>query len=186
MQIVIASDIHGTNDRLRALFARLGDRVVFLSPWESDGCPYQSEQEAVRVFHSADGLVRYERKIAMATAAMPSLLIGFSVGAASMWLHTANTLCHPHSQAFLYYGSRIREHRAISPRCPVSLVFAEHEASFQPEALANELSRPGITCSIIPRTSHGFMNPLSGNFNEELALQQIEHLKRVALERALP
>jgi len=182
MQVLIASDIHGVNERVRNMFIGIDDKLAFLSPWEGDGCPYQSEAEAVEAFHKADGLSVYQRKIAHAAKDQPTFLIGLSVGAASMWLYAASEQCHPQSRAVLFYGSRIRDHHALLPRCEVSLVFAEREASFSPGALVSQFARSRIDAKVIEGTSHGFMNPLSTHYREDLALDQIEQLRRIVQE----
>ena len=46
MRIFIAADILGLSPALRQCFAPLGDDLVFLSPWDGEGCPYASEAEA--------------------------------------------------------------------------------------------------------------------------------------------
>jgi dienelactone hydrolase len=177
MQIIVASDIHGINDDLKALFHDFGNEIKFLSPWDKDACPYDTEQEAVSAFHTKNGLVTYQQKIAEAVGQSPALLIGFSVGASSLWLHIASQHCHPTSYAQLFYGSRIRDHVSLVPSCKTSLVFAEHESSFEPKKLATELVSSQVDCSIIQETHHGFMNPRSPHFNEKLTLQLLAQLK---------
>ncbi|MFZ6800454.1 hypothetical protein [Undibacterium sp. Di24W] len=177
MQIIVASDIHGINDDLKALFHDYGDEIKFLSPWNKDVCPYNTEQEAVTVFHAKNGLVTYQQKIAEAVGQSPALLIGFSVGASSLWLHIASQNCHPASYAQLFYGSRIRDHVSFIPRCKTSLIFAEHESSFEPKKLATELVSSQVDCSIIQESHHGFMNPRSSHFNETLTRQLLAQLK---------
>jgi dienelactone hydrolase len=177
MQIIVATDIHGINDDLKALFQDVGNQIKFLSPWHTDGHPFDTEQEAVAAFHAGNGLVTYQQKIAEAAGTTPALLIGFSVGATSIWLHTASEKCHPESYAHLIYGSRIRDYLSLVPRCKTSLFFAEHESSFQPETVATKLMHTQVECSIIKETYHGFMNPHSPHFDEALTRQQLMHMK---------
>lgn len=169
MNIIIATDIHGINDQLSHLFHSLGDELIFLSPWDSDSAPYNNEQEAVAAFQADHGLEKYQQKIAQQAGDAPALLIGFSVGATALWRHIASKDCHPQSQAHLYYGSRIRDHQDLIPRCPTKVIFAEHEASFKPSDIITNITHPQVACSIIAGTYHGFMNPHSPNFRDELA-----------------
>ena len=178
MRIFIAADILGLSPALRQRFAPLGDDLVFLSPWDGEGCPYASEAEAAQAFHAQDGLRRYAETIARAVANEAAFLIGLSVGATSLWHYLASANCTRASQAVLYYGSRIRAQRALVPRCPTELVFAAREASFDPQALAAELRGRVSACSVVPDTTHGFMNPASPHFQPALAAAEIERLRQ--------
>lgn len=177
MKIIIATDIHGIHPQLRAMFQDLGNEVHFLSPWPGEGSPYANEQEAVAAFQADHGMEKYQQTIAQAADDLPSLLIGFSVGATALWRYIASKLCHPHSHAHLYYGSRIRDHQTSIPCCPTQVIFAEHEASFQPADIIANITHPHVACSIIARTHHGFMNPRSPNFREELARREVMYLR---------
>lgn len=183
MKIIIASDIHGINAPLRSLLAALGDPII-LSPWPEDGCPFASEEDAVAAFHAKNGLAAYEQKIADRVEDQPAFLIGFSVGAASLWRYIASERCAAQSRAFLYYGSRIRDAIGLTPRCPADVVFAEHEPSFSPRAVAASIARPGVACSVIDGTRHGFMNPSSMHYRHDIASQQIALLLGAIREEA--
>jgi dienelactone hydrolase len=178
LPIIIATDIHGTSDAIRSQWRHLGAGITWVSPWDGDGCPHPSEAAAVQAFHAQSGLQAYADKIARAAHQRPALLIGFSVGATSMWLHAGSPRCHPQSRAMLYYGSRIRDHLAVKPRCPVSLVFAEHEASFEPASLVAQLQHAGVNASMVANTSHGFMNPGSRHHRADLMPAQLAHLRQ--------
>ena len=161
MKIIIATDIHGINDELRALFQDLGQEIKFLSPWPGEGSPYDNEQEAVAAFQAANGLEKYQQQIAKETDNAPAILIGFSVGATALWLHSSSQLCHPQSRAHLYY-----------------------EASFQPANIIANLTHPHVNCTIIAGTRHGFMNPHSPNFREDLAQQEVATIRRLREEQS--
>jgi len=172
MRVVVSADIHGVSEELRGLLSALGDHTL-LSPWSGHGHPYASEQEAVSAFHERDGLSTYARQIADAVNGRPAFLIGFSVGATSVWRYIASTRCSKDSHAVMYYGSRIRESLELVPRCSASVVLAEHEQSFEPRTIAAAISKSGADCTIIPGTHHGFMNPISPWFRADVAHEQI-------------
>jgi dienelactone hydrolase len=186
LRIVIATDIHGISDAIRMQWRSLGEDLTWVSPWDGDGCPHPSEAAAVQAFHAQNGLQAYADKIAQAADQRPALLIGFSVGATSMWLHAGSPRCHPQSRARLYYGSRIRDHLAVRPRCAVSLVFAEHEPSFEPARLVAQLHQVGVEACIIPNTSHGFMNPGIRHHRPDLVQAQMDQLRQWMACTSLP
>jgi dienelactone hydrolase len=175
MRIIVATDIHGVNDVLRKQFSILGQPII-VSPWSGDGCPFATEQDAVAVFHRQNGLASYERKIAEAANGEAALLVGFSVGATSLWRHIASPRCCSMSRAFLYYGSRIRDYPQLRPRCTTSVFFAAHEPSFDPPSLALTIRKSGTQCSVIDGTQHGFMNPCSSHYREDIARAHLSML----------
>ena len=122
MRILIACDIHGLTLAVRELFAPLGEALTFLSQWDGEGCPYASEAEAVQAFHAQDGLRRYGEKIARTLQGEAVFLVGLSVGASSVRQYLASPACAPGSEAVLYYGSRIRDLRALRPNSCSPLV----------------------------------------------------------------
>lgn len=182
MQIIVATDIHGTHEQLRSQLAALGEAIV-VSPWSDDGKPFATEREAVSHFHQQDGLAFYEKKIAEVTGGKPSVLIGFSVGATSLWRYVASPQCNADSLAFLYYGSRIRDYEKLVPRCPTTAFFAENEPSFNPANLAEALSRSGAQCMVLPGTHHGFMNPTSIHYRADIAEEQFRLLRAKISQR---
>jgi dienelactone hydrolase len=160
---------------LRAQLAALGDPVI-VSPWPGEGMPHASEQEAAAAFHRGDGLAGFEARIAAAAGEAPCVLVGFSVGATATWRYLASPSCNTGCVAFLYYGSRIRDCPALVPRCVASLVFAEHEASFDPAALAAIVDRTGASATVLPGTRHGFMNPASAHYRPDIADAQFRSI----------
>lgn len=182
MKVIVASDIHGVHDQLRQQLAALGQPII-ISPWPGEGRPFATEQEAVSAFHLHDGLTSYEQKIADAADGKPVMLIGFSVGATSAWRYVASPHCNPNSRAILYDGSRIRDHVALVPRCPTTLFFAEHESSFNPEAVALSVRKSGARCTVISGTRHGFMNPVSNHYRPDIAQ---EHISMLVLSTQAP
>ncbi len=179
MRIIVASDIHGVNDKLRAQFAILGQPII-VSPWPGDGRPFATEQNAVDAFYRQDGLAAYEKKIAEAANGEAALLVGFSVGATSLWRYVASLKCNTKSRAVLYYGSRIRDYPELRPRCATSVIFASHEPSFDPQSLALSIRNSGTQCSVIDGTQHGFMNPCSTHYRADIAQEHLSMLLCIA------
>ena len=179
MKIFVASDIHGAHDQLRSRLSQLGN-PTFISPWPSDEHAFETEHDAVTEFHRENGLASFEQKIAKAVNGEDALLIGFSVGATSIWRYVASNECSPNSRAVLYYGSRIRDCSELVPRCSTSVFFAEHEPSFDPHAVATLIRKSGAFCTVIPDTYHGFMSPTSRHYRPDIAQEQLSLLRSIA------
>lgn len=105
------------------------------------------------------------------------MLIGFSAGATAVWLSAAQPQSHPAFRALLFYGSRIRLYSELTPRFPIELIFAAHEAAFDPAALGADLARPDVWVEIAPGTEHGFMNPRSPGFSSQALQRYCERLQ---------
>jgi dienelactone hydrolase len=179
MKIFVAADIYGTTPELQALVGQCCAEARILSPWDGAGCPYQCEAEAHAAFLSGGGVAAYAARLDRAIANQPAFIVGFSAGATAAWLYAAQPQVHPDSRGVLFYGSRIRYFRKLTPRFPLQLVFAAREAAFDPATLAAELSRPNVQTEIVPATDHGFMNPHSPAYS---APEFLRYRKRLQLE----
>jgi dienelactone hydrolase len=176
-RLVIAADIYGVTPALRDLAAELGGEVELLSPWEGEGSPYATEQASHAAFVAGPGLDAYAERIARAAAGEPVLLVGFSVGATAAWLFAAGQRCRPDSRLFLFYGSRIRNHVDVRPRCRVEAIFAEREAAFDPHAVAAAIASDTVRTVVVPDSAHGFMNARSPGYDPELAKRHLTMLR---------
>ena len=92
-------------------------------------------------------------------------IIGFSVGATVAWLCSEEECV---DGIVGYYGSRIRDYVNIDPKCPVLLFFPKVEKSFKVDELVSTLDKPNIYKHICSG-EHGFTDPYSSKYNEELA-----------------
>ena len=179
MRIIVAADIHGVTDELRSMMGAVARGAIFLSPWDTDACPFAYEQAAVSAFVSNRGIESYADKIALMANEEPAYIVGFSVGASAAWLHSASSRCNPNSAATLFYGSRIRDYSSLEPRIGVTAIFAETESSFSPAEIARTIARDNVRTCVEPGTFHGFMNSRSANYAPK---QCLAHLQALAVE----
>jgi len=178
VRTIVAADIHGVTAALRSLIRPFASEATFVSPWERDGCPYASEQQAHSALIAKNGIESYAEKISAAAGDEPAFIIAFSVGASAAWLHAASGKGHPASLATLFYGSRIRDYSTLIPSFAITAIFAETEASFSPVQLAKIIASDRVHTAIEMGTGHGFMNPCSTNFS---AAQCSAHLQKLTL-----
>lgn len=176
MRTIVASDIHGVTAELRSMIETVIRDAIFLSPWDTDTCPFADEQEAAAVFISQNGIESYAEKISAAANHEPAYIIGFSVGASAAWLHSASDNCNPDSAATLFYGSRIRDYLSLTPKFGITTVFAEMESSFSPREIVDSVARDNVRAFIEPGTVHGFMNPRSVSFSPALCSAYLQKL----------
>lgn len=181
-RLLVAADIYGVTPALRALATDLGGDVELLSPWEGEGSPQATEQASHAAFVAGPGFDAYAERIALAAAGEPVMLVGFSVGATAAWLFAAGRHCHPDSRLVLFYGSRIRNYLDLRPRCRVEAIFAEHEAAFDPHAVAAAIASETVRTVVVPGSTHGFMNALSPGYDAALAEGQLAALRTATAE----
>lgn len=171
MHIVYATEIWGRTPHADVMAETLGHMagtVTVVDPYDGENPAFASEEAAYSAYKSRCGHAEFARRVihAASEAAEPVCLVGFSAGAGAVWaaactIDGGNTLA-----AFCFYGSSIREMTNLTPSVPVELVFPDHESHFDVHALALDLDgNKGTKCHMTPY-GHGFMNPLSTNFDK--------------------
>jgi len=178
-KILVASDIFGMTGPFLRLVREIGGACVPVSAHADPDLSFRSEEEGYARFMEAGGVEPYARRILTALDADPaiSFLVGFSAGASAAWIACADVPAARLDGAVLFYGSRIRGCAELAPRCPVRLVFAEREASFDPAPLVLSLAERGLDASLVRGCGHGFMNALSENFSPALYARFLTDLR---------
>jgi len=180
-KILIASDIFGMTEAFLRLARSLGPEPVPLCAHEDQALSFESEAEAYERFMQTGGIDAYVRRLRAALAADPAItaLVGFSAGATAGWIACGSVEAHRLGAAVLFYGSRIRDHAALQPACPVRLIFAEYEAGFDPGPLVQGLAARGIPAELVQGAGHGFMNELSAKYSPLLHRRFLGELRRL-------
>lgn len=99
-------------------------------------------------------------------------IVGFSIGATIAWLCSEENGI---DGVVGYYGSRIRDYTALSPKCPVMLFFPQEEKSFNVEELISALAHENIEIHKYAG-EHGFADPYSLKYNQASAEKAFEEL----------
>lgn len=151
---------------------------------------YPDEDHAYAAFQAAGGMDAYvERCLEKILAGpAPRYLLGFSAGASALWKALGQVPEGTAERAQLFYGGQIRHFPDCQPACPVHLVFPAREALFSVEELMMVLQgRPRVTMERTPFL-HGFMNPLSRNFEppglELFTARIIQELRAISVRTA--
>lgn len=169
--ILFATDIFGETDHVQTIASDLEERghaCGIISPYSSPAV-FADEEEAYAVFMRQGGVVPYAEKIRekLVGVAGPLVCVGFSAGAAALWRALACREAECVEMAILFYGSQIRDAAELQPRCATLLVFPSEEPHFSVADLMQRLQgRPGISSTTVP-WSHGYINKLSRNFDQD-------------------
>ncbi len=171
VKILLATDIFGYTNAIEALkhhFKFLRESVLILDPYDAKQMNFQNENEAYETFMQTCGLENYAKlcqKTLDALCDEEVILIGFSMGASALWRvldgRKEGTIKHFYG----FYASQIRHFVDVNPRVPCTLIFPNCEPHFDVEALMSKLAtKESLTC-IKTVYLHGFMNPLSVNYD---------------------
>ena len=183
MHLIIATEIWGRTrhvDTLADELRPLVGSVTVVDPYKGADPEFRSEEQAYAAFQEHCKLKEYGQRVAsvLCASCAPTCLLGFSAGGGAVW----SVLCAQDEElarlGICFYGSQIRNMIHLTPRAPMELVFPEHEPHFDVQALANMLhAKPYVRCHT-PPYGHGFMNPLSRNYNQEGRREWLEWIKK--------
>lgn len=137
--VVVLHEIYGINEHIKDVCAEYHDRGfdVYCPPLFEHGIPFKYEQQdqAYKNFANTCGFDATKINLLLGEIRgeyKKIIMIGFSVGATIAWLSAESNLC---DGIVCYYGSRIRDYTDIMPQCPVLVIMAQFEKSFDPSVL---------------------------------------------------
>ena len=172
--IIVLHEIYGINPHIKWMCKHyLAADYDILCPdfvKSRDYFDYSREGEAYQYFVKHIGfpsMVHEVKTILMKarTDYKNVFLLGFSVGATAAWIcsETENAA----DGVICYYGSRIRDYLNITPKCPILLIFAKEEKSFNVLELACVIGQKQFVNVHVLNGKHGFGDPFSKQFNEQ-------------------
>ncbi len=174
MNLLIVSDIYGSTLALKALVSKLVSKLSstfakpkIVDPYNGVDHRFETQEQAYHYFTTNIGLDLFtnQLKTEITDSPSPVFLIGFSIGASAIWRLSNSNISPNIQKAICFYGSQIRHHTQINPHFDLELVFPKKESHFDVQQLSNKLSvKPRVNCKS-SNGLHGFMNPLSPNFN---------------------
>lgn len=171
--IIVLHEIYGINPHIKWVcehYIEAGYDVLcpnFLKPGVY--FDYDREEEAYQYFVNHIGfwhMVHEVRTILMKTRTdyKNIFLLGFSVGATAAWICSEKE--NAADGVICYYGSRIRDYQNIAPSCPILLIFAKEEKSFNVSKLTSGLGEKKPANVYVLNGKHGFSDPFSKNYNK--------------------
>lgn len=172
--IIVLHEIYGINPHVKLIceqYSAAGYNVLCPNFVKSgDYFNYSREGEAYQYFIEHIGFYSIvdEVKTILLKARLDYkyvFLLGFSVGATSAWI--CSDLENSIDGVICYYGSRIRDYKNITPNCPVLLIFAKEEKSFNVSELTSALGQKKFVDVHVLNGKHGFSDPFSNHYNEQ-------------------
>jgi len=164
MNIIIITDIFGLTPALLTLSQTLKANTI-VDPYQGQQLAFENEADAYAYFSENVGLDAYLAQLQKIVSLAPieSILIGFSIGATTMWRLSETTLANRIEQGFGFYGGQIRKYTDIKPH-------------FSIDELQNTLDQTQRVKMLNSNYYHGFMNIYSDNYHEDAYHQQVKRL----------
>ncbi|MGJ8678930.1 hypothetical protein [Paraglaciecola sp.] len=178
MNTILVTDIFGKTPALIELGKALNTSMI-VDPYDGIDMAFNNETEAYTYFVEKVGFENYLITLTKAVKSASSInkLIGFSIGAAAIWKLSENPAIKNVNGGICYYGSQIRNLKQVNPLFEVDLIFPKCESHFDVDKLRAEITgKPNVNI-VQTQYLHGFMNPLSDNFNGLAYQQQLEWLQ---------
>ncbi|APF15147.1 TPA: dienelactone hydrolase family protein [Salmonella enterica] len=167
--VVVLHEIYGINEHIKDVCAEYHDRGfdVYCPHLFEHGLPFKYEQQdqAYKNFVNTCGFDTTKINLLLGEIRggyKKIIMIGFSVGATIAWLSAESNLC---DGIVCYYGSRIRDYTDIMPQCPVLVIMAQFEKSFDSYVLQKKLAERTTVTSHVLNSHHGFSDPYSETYS---------------------
>ncbi|WP_288344286.1 hypothetical protein [uncultured Pseudoalteromonas sp.] len=173
MNYLLVSDIFGKTAHLSLLAQQLRGKVSLCDPYLGEIQLPINEQFQYQHFITHCGHDSYFERVHLKMAAIrqPTTIIAFSAGAAAVWRAQAELKNSFIKKIIAFYPSQVRHHLELEAKVPCRFIFPHSEEHFDIKpVIATLKSKAKVSCEIAD-FGHGFMNPLSENFNQ-LGYQQ--------------
>jgi len=177
MNIILITDIFGVTPALLTLSQALKANTI-VDPYQGQQLAFENEADAYAYFSENVGLDAYLAQLKKVVSITPakSTLIGFSIGATTLWRLSETTLANRIEQGFGFYGGQIRKYTDIKPQFDIELVLPKSEPHFSIDELQNTLDQTQRVKMLNSNYYHGFMNIYSDNYHEDAYHQQVKRL----------
>lgn len=191
--VIILHEIYGVNDHIHffsEMLIKEGFDVLIPNLIHRESFSYEQEELAYQYFMNEIGFEKSLREVEEIVKTNKAeydqiFVIGFSIGATIAWMCSEYNI----NGVIGYYGSRIRNHKEIEPRCPTLLFFADRERSFNVMDLDMDLKKKKNTLIKIIEAEHGFMNPFYKTYDSKEFTNcveiSIEFLEQMQIDKGI-
>lgn len=181
MHKIVLADIFGLTDALVDFCEELQGDIDILTPY-SQPIKFASEADAYKHFTRVTSVDEYAQKLLDKISGDRELisLLGFSVGGSAIWHLCENLSLKNSTTALSYYAGQIRHQTTLEPCFPITLIMPKKEPHFSVEELSHSLAQKPLLDIQQNHYLHGFMNPLSTNFNQSAYQANLDVLRQLA------
>lgn len=166
MNIIIIPEIYGKTAALEDLANSLDATII--DPYQGTAKSFVDEAQAYQCFIDECGHQAYTALVKSAIESIEGqvIVLGFSAGASAAWKATECFDDDKITHVIGFYPSQIRHHLDVKPACPVTMIFPQCESHFDVDQVIQSVSESAAVECVKTAFKHGFMNPLSTNYND--------------------
>jgi hypothetical protein len=168
MNYLLVTDIFGKTAHLTQLAQQLRGKTCLCDPYSGQIQLPINEQFQYQHFLTHCGHDGYLEKVHLKMSSLrePTTIIAFSAGATAVWRAQAELKNTAIKRVIAFYPSQVRNHLELEASIPFRFIFPKKETHFELAPVVSALkAKAGVQCDITQH-DHGFMNPLSDNFNQ--------------------
>ncbi|KPH93475.1 hypothetical protein AMS58_17200 [Pseudoalteromonas porphyrae] len=169
MNYIIVSDIFGKTSYLTQFAQALNGEFIIVDPYDAQLQPVIDEELQYQQFISQCGHDGYFQKLnkVLDNIKTDTTIIGFSAGGAAAWRSQACTKNRYIKKLVAFYPNQIRYNLNLPATIPCELIFPYQEAHFDVSVIITSLQTKANVSCFQCDYGHGFMNPLSNNFDNQ-------------------
>ena len=172
--IIVVHEIYGINDHIIGVCNRFAEEeydVLCPNLLTNRQAPfnYNEEPMAYHYFIQNVGFILAQQQVEELVLRIREqyrycFIVGYSIGAIIAWLCSQSKgVCG----IVGFYGSRIRDYKAIEPKCPVLLFFPKTEENFDVDLLMQDVAVNKNVRVVKANALHGFADPWSRRYCKE-------------------
>lgn len=198
LNIIFVADIFGLTDEFKHLCQQVtanleqglgvengygveksyGVKCHMVGPYQQQPKGLTCERDAYQYFTENVSLEGYVNKLEQKLLAISGSkwLVGFSVGGSAIWQLCAQGAVKQSLGAICFYSSQIRHLTRLTPNIATRLILPSTEPHFSVAALRTVLQDKSTVTLEKSEYLHGFMNPLSANYDGDAYLYYLNRL----------
>lgn len=203
MNIIFVADIFGLTDEFKDFSQQVAANVAqlrqaeqplkeecqlhLIGPYLAQPQSFASEADAYQYFIENVTLEDYVKRLQQKLSAISGnkLLVGFSMGGSAIWqLYSQNSVAQSLA-AICFYSSQIRHMTQLTPNIPTRLILPAIEQHFSVIELSAVLQEKLAVVIEQSEYFHGFMNPLSTNYDQHAYQYYTKRLAKLLSEQYL-
>jgi len=201
LNIIFVADIFGLTDEFKDLSQQVTANVEqllqvepsfrekcqlhLIGPYSAQPKSFASEADAYQYFIENVTLEGYVKKLEQKLSVISGgkLLVGFSVGGSAIWQLYSQSSIEQSLAAICFYSSQIRHMTQLTPNIPSRLILPATEQHFSVGELSTVLQEKLAVVIEQSEYLHGFMNPLSTNYDQHAYQYYTKRLAKLLSEQ---
>lgn len=167
MDYLLIADIYGKTPHLASFARELPGKTMICDPYHGQLQAVNHEPLQYSIFMAECGHEVYQAKVEQLFSLIsePTVVIAFSAGASAAWRAQSVIFNNNIKRIIAFYPSQVRYSLELDARVPCEFIFPHSELHFDIQPIIRVLKKKALVNCIETQYGHGFMNPLSTQFD---------------------